>query len=170
IPRGRIQDVSIERGPFARIFGLAVVRLETGGGEAEEAMLDSVSMAEAERLRALLRGRRVAPEIRAGAETPVEPDRHLVFAMSLGRVLLSGAFGFSMIWIAAIYGAIHSLDRVLQFDCEKLFGEAERIAFARFSILGLFLVLAMALLLCVIAGVVRTLLKDYGFVLTHEPG
>ncbi|WP_163284170.1 MULTISPECIES: PH domain-containing protein, partial [Enterobacteriaceae] len=68
IPRGRIQDVSIERGPFARIFGLAVVRLETGGGEAEEAMLDSVSMAEAERLRALLRGRRVAPEIRAGAE------------------------------------------------------------------------------------------------------
>lgn len=173
IPRGRIQDVSIERSPFARIFGLAVVKLETGGGEAEEARLDSVSMAEAERLRALLRGHRPAAEIRADAEAPAQQrpaERRIVFAMPLGRVLLCGVFGFSMIWIAAIFGAIHSLDRVLKLDWEKLFGEAERFAFARFSILALFLVLAMALLLCVIAGVVRTLLKDYGFTLTHEPG
>ncbi|NIJ64748.1 putative membrane protein [Sphingomonas leidyi] len=170
IPRGRIQDVSIERSPFARVFGLAVVKLETGGGEAEEARLDSVSMAEAERLRALLRGHRPVAEIRVGAEAPVQPGRRIVFAMSLGRVLLCGVFGFSMIWIAAIFGAIHSLDRVLKLDWEKLFGEAERFAFARFSILALFLVLAMALLLCLIAGVARTLLKDYGFTLTHESG
>lgn len=174
IPRGRIQDVSIERSPFARIFGLAVVRLETGGGEAEEARLDSVSMAEAERLRALLRGHPPALETRADAAAPAalepEPERRIVFAMSLGRVLLGGVFGFSMIWIAAILGVIHSLDRVLQLDWERLFGEAERFAFARFSIFALLLVLAAALMLSVVAGVVRTLLKDYGFTLTHEPG
>lgn len=171
IPRGRIQDVSIERGPFARIFGLALVRIETGGGKAEEAELDSVSLAEAERLRALLRSYHPVAAAGTGDEpVPAEPVRRIVYAMSLGRVLLRGVFGFSMLWLAAIYGAIHSIDRVVKFDWEKWFGEAERVAIAQFSLLALALVLVVALLLGVIAGIVRTLLRDYGFTLTHEPG
>jgi len=170
IPRGRIQDVSIERSPFARIFGLALVRIETGGGKAEEAELDSVSLAEAERLRALLRAYHPATPAGADEPTPAEPERRTVYAMSLGRVLLRGVFGFSMLWLAAIYGAIHSIDRVMEFDWEKWFGEAERVALAQFSLLALALVLAVALLLGVVAGIVRTLLRDYGFTLSHEPG
>lgn len=170
IPRGRIQDVSIERSPFARIFGLALVRIETGGGKAEEAELDSVSLAEAERLRALLRAYRPATSASTDEAPAAEAERRTVYAMSLGRVLLRGVFGFSMLWLAAIYGAIHSIDRVVEFDWEKWFGEAERVALAQFSILALLLVLAVALLLGVVAGIVRTLLRDYGFTLSHEPG
>lgn len=172
IPRARIQDVSIERGPFARIVGLAVVKLETGGGEKEEAHLDSVSLAEAERLRALLRGYTPAATPAAGdmAEPAPAPTRRTIFAMPLGRVLLEGVFGFSLVWIAAIYGVIHSLDQVLQLDWDQLFGEAQRVAEARFSILALLLVAGVTLLLCLVAGIVRTLLRDYGFTLTHEPG
>jgi putative membrane protein len=167
IPRSRIQDVSIERSPFARIFGLAVVKIETGGGETEEARLESVSMAEAERLRALLRNR---PQSIPGIAATPEPNRRIVFAMSLGRVLLRGLFGFSLIWIAAIFGVLHSIERVVELDWERLVGEAERVAVARFSVSLLLLALAGALLLGVIAGVVRTLLRDYGFTLFHERG
>ena len=43
IPAERIQDVSIKQGPLARLFGLAEVRVETGGGEADDGRLDSVN-------------------------------------------------------------------------------------------------------------------------------
>lgn len=170
IPRGRIQDVSIERGPVARILGLALVKIETGGGKAEEAELDSVSVAEAERLRALLRAHPVPAAAQLAGEPAPEPERRIVYAMSLRRVLLRGVFGFSMIWLAAIYGAIHSLDRVLELDWERLFGEAERFAIASFSVVAVIELLIAMVLLGVIAGVVRTLLRDYGFTLTHESG
>lgn len=172
IPRARIQDVSIERGPFARIVGLAVVKLETGGGEQEEAHLDSVSLAEAERLRALLRSH--APIIASSENAPPEaapaPERHTIFAMPLGRVLIEGVFGFSLVWIAAIYGGLHYLGEILNLDWEQLFGEAQRVATARFSIAALVLVAVLTLLVSLIAGIVRTVLRDYGFTLTHEAG
>ncbi|MBB4838894.1 putative membrane protein [Sphingomonas kyeonggiensis] len=172
IPRARIQDVSIERGPFARIVGLALVKLETGGGEKEEAHLDSVSLAEAERLRALLRSHSPAAVAQAGDAAAPEPapERRTIFAMSLGRVLIEGVFGFSLVWIAAIYGGLHYLGEILQLDWEELFGEAQRVAVARFSIVALVLVAGLALLVSLVAGIVRTLLRDYGFTLTHEAG
>ena len=36
IPAERIQDVSIKQGPLSRVIGIAEVRIETGGGEADE--------------------------------------------------------------------------------------------------------------------------------------
>lgn len=168
IPRSRIQDVSIERSLFARLFGLAAVKIETGGGEAEEARLESVSMAEAERLRALLRNEPVAGETR---ESPAhKTERRIVFAMPLGRVLLRGLFGFSLVWIAAIFGVLHSIDRVVALDWERLFGVAERFAVAQFSLIALLLAVGVALVLGIVAGVVRALLRDYGFTLAYEPG
>ncbi|MBL0967375.1 MAG: PH domain-containing protein, partial [Blastomonas sp.] len=51
IPYERIQDVNLEQGPLARLVGLAKVRLETGSsGSGDEGALDSVDLAEAERL------------------------------------------------------------------------------------------------------------------------
>ncbi len=86
IPFERIQDVSIDQKLLARVFGLARVRIETGGGEADEATLDSVSLAEAGRLRAVLRG---------GGAPSTEPDapppaRTTIFAMGTRRVLSAG--------------------------------------------------------------------------------
>lgn len=69
---GRIQQVEIDQPFLHRIFGLAVLRLETAseGGETE-VELNGVTLQEAERLRAALRPAAVA----AGAGDPTSPDR-----------------------------------------------------------------------------------------------
>lgn len=112
IPLERIQDVGIEQGPLSRIFGLAEVRVETGGGDKDEAVLDSVSLAEAARLRGALRGAPARPMVGldTGADAPpVEDTLTDVFAMSPGRVLLLGLFSFSLVWIAALATGIQFL-------------------------------------------------------------
>jgi hypothetical protein len=114
IPAQRIQDVSIKQGVLARLIGLAEVRIETGGGEKDEGRLDSVSLAEAHRLRELLRGMSRA----AAAPATVTPlssdaDEPILFQLGFGRLLFFGLFRFSLLWIAAILGAAQYLDQAL---------------------------------------------------------
>ena len=65
IPYDRIQDVSIEQKPLARLFGLGEVKFETGGGEGDDAKLSFVSLEEAGRLRETIRARKSGVEGRA---------------------------------------------------------------------------------------------------------
>jgi putative membrane protein len=58
IPYQRIQTVDMTRTVIYRLFGLAVVRIETAGGGSTEAALDFVSAPEAERIKRLVRTRR----------------------------------------------------------------------------------------------------------------
>ncbi|GAA3797171.1 PH domain-containing protein [Sphaerisporangium flaviroseum] len=77
IPLERIRGVDVTTPPLHRLFGLAVVRVDTGagGGEKQEGELDGVPLPEAERLREVLlrRARDVRPGLghaaRAGAES-----------------------------------------------------------------------------------------------------
>ncbi|WP_435552808.1 PH domain-containing protein [Natrinema sp. CGMCC1.2065] len=55
IPYRRIQNVDLSQGLFERLFGLAVVSIETAGGGDTEATLRFVSEDEAERLRSEIR-------------------------------------------------------------------------------------------------------------------
>ncbi|MEY3916310.1 MAG: hypothetical protein RLZZ103_1810, partial [Pseudomonadota bacterium] len=55
IPYERIQDVSIQQKPLARMMGLSEVKFETGGGDGDDAKLSFVTLDEANRLRALVR-------------------------------------------------------------------------------------------------------------------
>jgi len=55
IPLRRVQNVDVTQGVFARLVGLAVLRVETAGGGATEAELGLVTREESERLRAELR-------------------------------------------------------------------------------------------------------------------
>jgi uncharacterized membrane protein YdbT with pleckstrin-like domain len=55
IPYERIQDVSIEQKPLARIFSLGEVKFETGGGDGDDAKLSFVSVEEANRLREVVK-------------------------------------------------------------------------------------------------------------------
>ncbi len=57
IPYGRIQNVDIRQGVFQRLVGLAVVSIETAGGQSTEAALNFVSEAEATRLQNEIRRR-----------------------------------------------------------------------------------------------------------------
>ncbi|ACV48227.1 MULTISPECIES: PH domain-containing protein [Halomicrobium] len=69
IPLGRIQNVDIERGPVQRLFGLAVVKFETAGGSATEAVLNAVDVDEARALQSA-----VAQYRREGDETASDED------------------------------------------------------------------------------------------------
>lgn len=177
IPLARIQDVSIERGPLARMFGLAEVRIETGGGDKDEAVLDSVTLAEAERLRATLRGHRtplVSTGLEGGDCGAASPDElATVFAMSPGRVVLLGMLSFSLVWIAALFGLIQFFGDFLGFGWEEvkdLARSAQDEAMARFSIVAVLALAGVAAALGIVTGVVRTVLRDWNFTLRAGVG
>ncbi|WP_343519001.1 PH domain-containing protein [Sphingomonas sp.] len=177
IPLERIQDVSIERKPLARLFGLAEVRVETGGGESDEAVLDSVSVSEAERLRAALRGHNLEVDMFSVAEgnvhSPESAVAATIFHMSLGRVMLLGLFGFSLVWIAALFGLLQFFDQFLDLGWDQLRDwaqVAEDEVRARFSLAAALIVAGIALVLGVVSGVVRALLREYGFTLRAGTG
>ncbi|MEI9851751.1 MAG: PH domain-containing protein [Sphingomonas sp.] len=175
IPLERIQDVSIEQPPLHRLFGLALVKIETGGGVKDEGALDSVTLAEAHRLRETLRGTRRAARPEADAGEPAvhaEPEPETIFAMGIGRVLYSGLFNFSLIWLAAIFGVLQTFDDFI--DWRRLYRVVGREVEAYHSI-GQFAGavvwgVVVTVLLGFVAGVARTLARDYGFRLTHGEG
>lgn len=177
IPLSRIQDVSVEQQALQRLFGLATVKLETGGGKANEGMLDSVSLDEAHRLRDLLRRPRAAP---AGADpqgaTLAGDAERVVAAMPLQRVLLMGVFRFSLVWLAGIFAVLQTVDGIVDIDPERLLawaGVAQREIRGEGGGRALLAVLALvpvALLLGIAAGVGRTVLTEYGFTLRFAPG
>lgn len=182
IPYERIADVGIEQRPLQRLLGLAAVTLETGGAGADEGALDSVSVAEAERLRQFLRHRRMdagqdaltAVATEAGASTPTAGAP--IFAMDTKRVLLWGLFNFSLVWIAVGVGALQYLDGPLGVDVSALSHAAVARSGAVRSLSVAALAVAVATGAAVIlgvgfaAGLVRTALRDHGFTLTAENG
>ncbi len=167
IPWDRVHDVEIERGPLARIFGLAKVKLETGGSESDEGSLDSIALADALALRDEIRARRgVVADTSVQEATAVLP----VFEMTLLRILQAGLFNFSLLWLAIIVG-------VLQYFREWLpsMDEIEAwIGLHRAEIWGLIgpVTMAMAAVLFVVlgtvAGVIEMFVRNFGFTLSHE--
>ena len=178
IPFDRIQDVDIERRLLARLFGLAKVRIETGGGGKDEGVLDSVSVDEADRLRAAVRAARAAKAaphapgivVPAGDEAPA-PASLLLFAMDLKRVFLHGLFNFSLVYIAGLFALLQTFEPLLPFD---IYDPARWVGLVgtnlpeRFTVGAILAILAFALLLGVIAGLVTTLAREYGFRLLDE--
>jgi putative membrane protein len=169
IPFDRIQDVDIERTFLARLLGLAKVRIETGAGGKDEGLLDSVSLAEAHRLRETVRGWRTgAAPAAAAAELPAE---RLLFAMDVPRVLLFGFFNFSLVYIAGLFALLQTFDRLLPFD---IYDPARWVGLVgdylpdRWTVGAIAGVLLVAALLGSIAGVLRTLARDHGFRLALE--
>jgi putative membrane protein len=174
IPFDRVQDVDIERTFLARLFGLAKVRIETGAGGKDEGLLDSVSLAEAHRLRETVRGWRSggAPAGAAEADEADEaPEAAILFAMDVPRVLLFGVFNFSLIYIAGLFALLQTFDRFLPFD---IYDPARWVGLVgdylphRWTLGAVAGVLLVAALLGSAAGVLRTLARDYGFTLSLE--
>jgi putative membrane protein len=172
IPFERIQDLDIEQGPLHRLFGLAKVKVETGAGGKDEGVLDSVTLAEADRLRRAIRAGRTAAAAADGG-VPVEaaePESHVVFAMSPGRVLLSGLFNFSLVWVAGLFGLLQSFEPLIPFDIYdpgRWLGLVDAGA-ERFTAGAIAAVLIVALALGVVTGIIRTLSLDWNFRLLGE--
>ncbi|GAA3718651.1 PH domain-containing protein [Sphingomonas cynarae] len=180
IPYERLADIGIERGPLQRVFALAKVTLETGGSGIDEGSLDSVSCAEAERLRAALQRRRTVtlenPSDGAEKAATVPVAETPLFAMSTRRVLLWGFFNFSLVWIAIGLGALQYLAGLLNVDRSALLKTVAAstdtvrslpvLAWVGALAAGTMVVLTIGLT----AGIGRTMLRDHAFKLINEEG
>ena len=170
IPFDRIQDIDIEQRLLARLFGLARVRIETGGAAKDEGSLDAVSLAEAHRLREVIRHRASDTRAEAKGDAPqAEPE---LFRMEVPRLLLAGLFNFSLFYLAVLGGAFQYfdplIDRYLEDARNWVVPSREQAAE-----LGLYFTIAALLLLLflgVITGLLRTIARDYRFRLSRSPG
>lgn len=169
IPFDRVQDIAIEQKPLARLFGTAKVKIETGGSAADEGSLDMIGLGDARALRDHIRRERAATA--AVEAEPASPAAEpVLFAMDFGRLLLAGLFNFSLVFLAAIFGALQYLEQLNLFDFDDwLMGRGRETAAAYFSWRSALAAAALVLLLGMVAGVVRTVARDFGFRLTRAP-
>ena len=172
IPFDRIQDVDISQGPIARAVGIAKVKFETGaagGRDSDEGVLHAIPLQRAEELRALVRAHRTGT-VEAVAPA-AEAEQAPVFAMDSRRLLLAGLFNFSLALFAGLVGATQTFGDALGFDpLSRAFwlsmlsaGDpiadyilANRVAAAVGGA-------AVLVLIGLATGVVRTVLREYGF-------
>jgi putative membrane protein len=177
IPYERIQDVNLEQGLLSRILGMAKVRLETGSsGSGDEGALDSVDLAEAARVRDVIRLRKAAriegsaPAHDDSAALP-EADAPVLFAMDTQRVLTAGVFNFSLVFFAVVGALVNNLDFLLPgtfWDPYRLlknlgFGDLLAALDLTAQIIGVVAVLFSLLVIGLGGGIIRTGLREHGF-------
>lgn len=172
IPFDRVTDVDLEQGPLHRLFGLARVKLETGGsagGKEEEGVLHTISLERAEALREHVRARKGLAPI--AATTAAEAETAPLFEMDSKRVLTAGLFNFSLAVLAGLFGVTQTLGDAMGFDPFKqsfwmdLFarsGPLRELVIAH----QIGAIIAGSILLVLIGvgtGLVRTVLREHGF-------
>lgn len=173
IPYDRIQDVSIEQKLLAQMFNVGEVKFETGGGEGEDAKLSFVRMERAQELRATIRARK-ADGVRAAetSETDFLQAVQPIFAMDSNRLFTLGLYSFSLVIFALLGGAAQQFDFLLPFDFwdfKHWAGIAEKrgVSIDGISnstrIFGAMFVLLSLIILGFASGIIRTILKEYGF-------
>jgi len=168
IPIERIQNIQIEQNLVARLVGLAKVTIETAGSSATEGSLEYVGLSSAQEIRQAVRSfqHRSAPDAAEAGEVDTEDDAETLFTMSLSHVLLSGAFRFSLFYIALVFSALQLVDpeaivqRVLRSQ-----GRIDQItetmaAYPAFTILASIVVAGV---LGWISGILIHLARYYGF-------
>jgi len=178
VPYERIQDVSLEEAPIPRLLGLVEVRFETGAGGKDEVKLAFVSRAEGRALRETVRARQAEATggdvVDSAPQRDAEPPARTLFAMDLPRLLTFGLFEFSLVVFAVLFGAAQQFDFLLPFDIWDLDEWQARADLPLHLLLGLGVAAqAVAAILGLIVlglvglatGIVRTVLRDYGFLL-----
>jgi putative membrane protein len=172
IPFDRVTDVDLEQGPLHRLFGLARVRLETGASASskeEEGVLDTISLERAEQLREHIRARRGQASV--AAEAVAVEGAPPLYAMDIPRVLLAGLFNFSLAVIAGLFGVTQTMGDALGFDPFRRqfwLDLLDRSGPVRDLVVAHQIVAAIGgslllILLGIATGLVRTMLRDYGF-------
>jgi putative membrane protein len=178
IPFDRIQDVDITQGPVARLLGIAKVKFETGaagGRDTDEGVLHAIRLERAQELRALVRAHR-SGAVEAAAPA-AEAEETPVFAMDTRRVLLAGMFNFSLALFAGLIGATQTFGDALGVDpLSRAFWLSMLSAGDPIAdyILAHRVVAALGGVVVLVAvglatGIVRTLLREYGFRLDRTP-
>lgn len=188
VPYDRIQDVSLEQGFVPRLFGLTMVKFETGAGGSDEIKLAYLTNEEGAALRELVRELR--DEAEAGAEgralhasreknaAEAAPDAPVLFAMGPRRLFVFGLFEFSLALVAFLGAAAQQFDFLLPFDIwdfetwqRLVAGPGEQIAQLGpiGQALGAIAAVVSLLLVGLLTGVIRTVTRDWGFRLERNP-
>ncbi|MGI9173706.1 MAG: PH domain-containing protein [Rhodothermales bacterium] len=147
IPIERIQNIETEQSLLPRLLGTAKVKIVTAGSAGAEGVLEYVSLKEAQSIRQTVRAYQRRQDLASeAASDPALDVRELdqaeekqepavealgsvaqekettLFAMSLQRALLSGAFRFSLLYIALIFSAFQYLDIDPEYAADWLMG------------------------------------------------
>ncbi len=166
IPIERVQNVQIERNLVARLLGVAKVTIETAGSSATEGSLEYVGLDSAHEIRKAVRSfQHRTTETEDQTATDEEPSETL-FSMSLSRVLLSGAFRFSLLYIVLMFSLLELVNpeliiqRVLRSQ-----GRIDQITntMAANPVLTVIGTVVVAGLLGWVSGIVIHLTRYYGF-------
>ncbi len=186
VPYERIQDVSLEAKLLPRIFGLVAVKFETGAGGGDDLALQYLTNAQGEALRRLVRARRdeeqAAPD-GSGFATGATPDGDVgdagdvLYALTPPRLVTFGMFEFSLAVFAVLGGMLQYVDNVTSIDVWNvdlwrgwLAEEGEAVAnigpYAQ--ALGALAGLAGLVLIGFVTGIVRTIVREWGFTLTRS--
>lgn len=171
IPFDRVRDVAIERKLLARLLGTARVRIETGGGSADEGDLEMIRLNEAEQLREHIRRTSLLRDTGAQrVEAAAAPEERIVFSMSGRRVLIAGLFNFSLLFIAIAGGGLQYLDDLQLFDItDWVEAQRSRPAAPAVETAAVVLLIGALLLLGVVTGLARTVAREFRFRLAAGP-
>jgi putative membrane protein len=202
IPIERVQNIQIERNLLARITGIAKVKIETAGSSGTEGTLEYVGSDQAQEIRHLIRSiqrgqsERDAREADAGTDEeaaesgegaeardlsapPTARSREddaaveTLYTMSLPHVLQSGAFRFSLLYIALVFSVLQFFepDALLNWFLVSR-GEIEGLTETalRHPALTVALTVVAAVFLGWVSGILVHLNRYYGFALWLEEG
>lgn len=189
VPYERIQDVSLEAKLLPRLLGLVAVKFETGAGSGEDVTLQYLSAAEGEELRQLVRERRdeeaagaaaaadPGASAAAAAAAPAADEGEVLFAMGPRRLVTFGLFEFSLAVFAVLGGLLQYVDNVSDmgvWDVDLWYGWLKEQGSTVVTLgpyvqaLGVAVGLAGLAIVGSVTGVVRTLVRDWGFTLTRS--
>ena len=172
IPFDRVTDVDLEQGPVQRLLGLAKVKLETGasaGSKEEEGVLHTISLARAEALREHIRARKGIASIPPAAIA--EAEARSIYAMDTQRVLTAGLFNFSLAVIAGLFGATQTIgqpwgidpfQRTFWLDLLARSEPLQRLVMSH-QMVTILAGSVLLILLGIGTGLIRTVLREYGF-------
>jgi putative membrane protein len=173
IPMDRIQDISLEQSLLARLFGVSIVRIETGSSGKDEGELNCVSREEAGRLRDKVRRFRAGTEASERIETPATEQQAAptLYSMGMDRLMLAGFFNFSLVFLAMIVGAwqyFGSFIPVEVFDSDKFLEEQRQSLLEWASLMSALALVSGFLIIGIVTGLVRTIARAFGFRLTRS--
>ena len=183
IPFDRIQDVAIEQGVIHRVLGIATVSFDTGSAAAaksDDGKLNAVALADAHELRNIIRLRRgaQAPTIDSDQISPDQNqsaqldtgDGRLLFTMPPRRLFVAGLFNFSLAVIGILFGLLQTFDDLLPFNPfdfnvwrELGRGTALESWVNLHSWVAALMVALSLIVLGMASGVVRTVVREWGF-------
>lgn len=180
VPYRRIQDVSFEQKLLPRLLGLVEVKIETGAGGSDDLKLTYLTLVESNSFRKMIRERR-DHHTSSGPNTETyhhsadaAPSGVAIFKMDTKRLAIFGTFEFSLAVFAVIGGLLQYAETFLGFDIWDrdllaTIATNQRVSIEQLGPFVQFLTaLAVFFILVLVGfatGLIRTFLRDWGFVL-----